>query len=79
MILGAMTKKSPFDEVKPRTPRGEARQRAVKVMRAMEELVEIADEDEFSRRLAERFGILPGDARYQNAVSIWRELQRGKL
>ncbi len=48
-------------------------------MRAMEELVEIADEDEFSRRLAERFGILPGDARYQNAMSIWRELQRGKL
>jgi hypothetical protein len=74
-----MKKRSAFDESKSRTPRSEARQREVKVMRAMEELVEIADEDEFSRRLAERFGILPGDARYQNAMSIWRELQRGKL
>ena len=74
-----MKKRIAFNEAKPRTPKGEARQREVKVMRAMEELVEIADEDEFKRRLAERFGILPGDPRYQKAIATWRDLRRGKL
>jgi hypothetical protein len=78
MMIAAMKKTSPFDEAKPRTPKGEARQREIKAMRAMEELVDIGDEEEYKRRLAERFGILPGDPKYQKALATWRELRGGK-
>jgi hypothetical protein len=72
-------KKTPaFNEAKPRAPKDEARQREIKAMRAMEELVDLGDEDEYKRRLAERFGILPGHPRYQKAMATWRELRRGK-
>jgi hypothetical protein len=47
-------------------------------MRAMEDLVDVADEEEYKRRIAERFGILPGDPRYQKALATWRDLRRGK-
>jgi hypothetical protein len=73
-----MKKQSPFSEAKPRTPKSEAQQREIKVMRAMEELVDVGDEDDFKRRLAERFGILPGHPRYQKAMATWRELRGGK-
>ena len=63
-MIAAMKKTSSFDEAKPRTPKGEARQREIKAMRAMDELAEIGDEEEYKRRLAERFGILPGHPRY---------------
>ena len=75
----SMNKKtSAFNEAKPRTPKGEARQREIKAAKAMEELVEIGDEDEYKRRLAERFGIRPGHPRYEQAVATWRELRAGK-
>jgi len=44
----------------------------------MEELIEIADEEEFTRRLARHFGIVRGDSRYQKAIATWRELRGGK-
>jgi hypothetical protein len=78
MISDATKKTSLFNEAKPRTPKGEARQREIKAMRAMEELVDLGDEDEFKRRLAERFGILPGHPRYQRAMATWRELRGAK-
>jgi hypothetical protein len=74
-----MKKRSAFDEGKARTPKSEAHQREIKIERAMGEFVEIADEDEFKRRLAERFDILPGHPRYEKVMSIWRELQRGRF
>jgi hypothetical protein len=73
-----MKKRSAFNEAKPRTPKGEAHQREIKVKRAMEELLDVGDEDEFKRRLAERFGILPGNPRYQKVMATWRELRGGK-
>ena len=74
-----MTKKtSAFHEARPRTPKGEARQREIKAVKAMEELIEIADEEEFTRRLARHFGIVRGDSRYQKAIATWRELRGGK-
>jgi hypothetical protein len=71
-------KTSAFNEAKPRTPNGEARQREIKAIKAIEELIEIADENEYKRRLAERFGILPGHPRYQEAIATWRELRGGR-
>ena len=73
----AMKKPSPFNQAMPRTPKDEARQREKKIMRAMEELVEIADEDEYKRRLAERFDIQPGHPRFEKALATWKALRRG--
>jgi len=73
-----MKKPSSFDEAKPRTPKGEARQREIKTMKAMEELSNLGEEDEFRRLLAEDYGIVPGHPRYEKAMATWRELRRGK-
>jgi hypothetical protein len=74
----SMKKASPFNEGKARTPKSEARQREIKAMRVMEELIDLGDEEEYKRRLAERFGIVPGHPRYQRAMATWRELRGGK-
>ena len=71
-----MKKQSIFNEAKPETARAEARQREIKAMRAMEELIQVGDEEEFKRRLAQRFGILSGHPRYEKAITAWRELHR---
>lgn len=73
-----MKKQPAFNEAKPRTPKGEARQREIKTMKAMEELSNLGDEDEYKRILAEVYGIVPGHPRYDKAMATWRELQRGK-
>jgi hypothetical protein len=73
-----MKKQSAFNEAKPRTPKSEARHREIKTMKAMEELSNLGDEDEYKRILAEVYGIVPGHPRYKQAMATWRELQRGK-
>jgi hypothetical protein len=62
-----MKKPAVFNDAKPRTPKGEARQREIKTMKAMEELSNLGEEDEFRRLLAENYGILPGHPRYEKA------------
>ena len=74
-----MRKFSSFDAAKPRTPRGEARQREIKTKRAIRDLSDLEDEGEYKRILAEKYGIVPGHPRYEKAIAAWRELQRGKL
>jgi hypothetical protein len=74
-----MKKQSDFNEAKPRTPKGEARQREIKAMKAMEELSNLGDEGEYRRVLAEEYGIVPGHPKYEKAMATWREIQRGKL
>ena len=73
-----MKRQSAFNEAKPRTPKGEARQREIKAMKAIEELSDLGEEDEFKRILAEDYGILPGHPRYAKAMAAWRELRRGR-
>ncbi|MGA1985889.1 MAG: hypothetical protein ABSG72_06435 [Candidatus Sulfotelmatobacter sp.] len=73
-----MKKPAVFNDAKPRTPKGEARQREIKTMKAMEELSNLGEEDEFRRLLAENYGILPGHPRYEKAMATWRELKRGR-
>ena len=67
-----------FNEARPRTPKGDVHQREIEIMRLMGELVELGDEDEYKRRIAERFGIVPGNSRYEKAISTWRALRGGK-
>jgi hypothetical protein len=74
-----MKRPSAFNEAKPRTPRGEARQRELQTMRDIEKLSNIRDEEEYKLSLAELYGIVPGHPRYEKAMAIWRELQREKL
>jgi hypothetical protein len=78
MLKITMRKPSAFNEAKPRTPKGEARQREVKALKLMQELSDICDENEFKNILAERFGIVPGHPQYENAMATWKEVQRGK-
>jgi hypothetical protein len=74
-----MTEKpSPFNEARPRTPRGEARQRENKAMKAMQDLLNLNEEEAFRQSLAVRFGIVPGNPKYDRILATWRELRRGK-
>jgi hypothetical protein len=74
-----MRKTSPFEEARPRTPRGEARQREAQMKKDIDRLSDIHDEEEYKLSLAKLYGIVPGHPRYEAAMAIWRELQRGKL
>lgn len=71
-----MRKPSAFEETKPRTPKGAARKREQKIMDAMADLVDLDDEETYKRVLAERFGIKPGNPRYQRAMATWAEIRR---
>lgn len=73
-----MKKTSAFDETKPRTPKGEARQREKKIMDAMADLLDLDDEEMYKRVLAEKFGIKPGNPRYQPAMATWAEIRRAR-
>ncbi len=70
---------SDFNEARPRTPKGEARQREIKAKRAIRDLSNLEDEGEYKRILAEKYGIIPGRPRYEKAIAAWKEVQRGKL
>ncbi|MGO9434990.1 MAG: hypothetical protein ACLP00_11975 [Terracidiphilus sp.] len=71
-----MKKTSAFEEAKPRTPKGEARKRERKMMDAMADLADLDDEETYKRVLAEKFGIKPGNPKYQRAMATWAEIQR---
>jgi hypothetical protein len=63
-----MKKTSAFQEAKPRTPKAEA----------MADLLELDDEETYKRILAEKFGIKPGNPRYQKAMATWAEIRRAQ-
>ena len=65
-----------FPRGQAETPKSEARQREIKVMKAMEDLTNLGDEGEYKRILAEEYGIIPGHPRYEKAMAAWKELQR---
>ncbi len=73
-----MKKTSAFQEAKPRTPKAEARKRERKIIEAMSDLLDLDDEETFKRELSERFGIKPGNPRYQQALATWAEIRRAR-
>jgi hypothetical protein len=73
-----MKKTSAFHEAKPRTPEAEARKREQKIMNAMSDLLDLDDEETYKRVLAEKFGIKPGNPRYQQALATWAEIRRAR-
>ena len=73
-----MKKPSAFEEAKPRTPKAEARNPERKIMDAMADLLDLDDEETYKRVLAEKFGIKPGNPRYQQAIATWAEIRRAR-
>jgi hypothetical protein len=73
-----MKKTSVFQEARLRTPKGEARERERKIMDAMADLLDLDDEETYKRVLAEKFGIKPGNPRYQQAMATWAEIRRAR-
>jgi len=71
-------KEKPFDIARPRTPKDEARVRERVTMDAMGILLEIGDEESFKESLR-IYGMMPGQPRYEAALTIWRETQSEKL
>jgi hypothetical protein len=49
------------------------------VARAVSDLLHIADEEVFKRRLADDYHIASGDPNFDGILTIWREYQRGRL
>jgi hypothetical protein len=47
-------------------------------MDAMADLLDLDDEETYKRVLAEKFGIKPGNPRYQRALATWAEIRRAR-
>jgi len=61
--------------LKPKTAKGNIRQRERDLTAKLEKLMEIDDEGTFREGLEKEFGIKPGDPRYERAMSAWREAE----
>lgn len=61
--------------LRPKTAKGNIRQRERDLMAKLEKLMEINDEDTFREGLEKDFGIKPGDPRYDKAMNAWREAE----
>ena len=61
--------------LKPKTAKGNIRQRERDLMAKLERLMEINDEAAFREGLEKDFGIKPGDPRFEKAMNAWREAE----
>jgi hypothetical protein len=66
--------RSPFDELRPRTPRAGAIQRERIVMAEMAKLAAIKDEETVRKILKENYGIEPGTPKSETILRVWREI-----
>lgn len=70
--------KRPFDEAKPRTAKGTARERERETVQQMSKLLLVPGETEFAAVLATIYGLKPGEPRYDAALAAWREAKASK-
>lgn len=61
--------------LRPKTAKGNIRQRERDLMAKLEKLMETNDEDTFREGLEKEFGIKHGDPRYGKAMNAWREAE----
>jgi hypothetical protein len=61
--------------LKPKTAKGNIRQRERDLMAKLEKLMEAKDEATFREGLEKEFGIRPGDPRYEKAMNAWHEAE----
>jgi hypothetical protein len=71
-----MNEKSAFSEAKTRTPKGNARERERIVMDKMEELLSLPDERDFMEALVKFLNLAPGEPHFEEALAVWRSLQK---
>ena len=69
--------RTPFDQARPRTPKGEAKLRERIVMDEMRALTAVADEAKFKELLAS-YGLKPEQPEYAAALAAWREAQASR-
>jgi hypothetical protein len=66
--------RSPFEEAKMRTARGEILQRERIVKEQMAKLLALRDESKVRVVLETVYGIKPGSKQYEEVIRVWREL-----
>ena len=64
--------KSPFEFLKPRSGKSEARKREREVARKIELLMEIRDEETFKAGLDRDLGVKPDHPRFEEILRVWR-------
>lgn len=62
-----------FSVFKPRTAKGNIRQRELDLMAKLEKLMDADDEHTFREGLEKEFGLKPGHPKYETAMSTWRD------
>ena len=67
--------KTPFEFLKPRSGKSEARKREREVARKIERLMEIKDKATFKAGLERDLGIKPDHPRFAEILSVWRGVQ----
>jgi len=67
--------KTPFEFLKPRSGKSEARKREREVARKIERLMEIRDEGTFKAGLERDLGIKPDHPRFAEILNVWRDVQ----
>jgi hypothetical protein len=67
--------KTPFEFLKPRSGKSEARKREREVARKIELLMEIRDEETFKAGLDRDLGVKPDHPRFEEILRVWRGAQ----
>jgi hypothetical protein len=67
--------KTPFESLKPRSGKSEARKRERELARKIERLMEIRDEATFKAGLERDLGIKPDHPRFAEILNVWRGAQ----
>jgi hypothetical protein len=71
-----MKTKSAFNEAKPLTAKAGVKARERELMDKMEEMLDLRDERDFKEALTEFLELTPGEPHYEEALSVWRSLQK---
>jgi hypothetical protein len=67
--------KTPFEFLKPRSGKSEARKREREVARKIELLMEIRGEETFKAGLDRDLGVKPDHPRFEEILRVWRGAQ----
>jgi hypothetical protein len=67
--------KTPFEFLKPRSGKSEARKRERELARKIERLMESRDEETFKTGLERDLGIKPDHPRFAEILNVWRGAQ----
>jgi hypothetical protein len=67
--------RTPFEFLKPRSGKSEARKRERELARKIQQLMEIGDEETFKAGLERDLGVKPDHPRFKEILNVWRGAQ----